>query len=81
MLIPDKNYGSQPHDCPYCRWWDRRRKRCGKKGPCSFDEKMTKDDTRVKKTPCDDCPYGVGRTCVGFCMRKIVTGKEVALAS
>lgn len=78
MKIRDKNYGSNPHDCHYCRWWDMLRKCCGKPfGGCVFDEKMAPEDTRVPKTPCDGCPYGVGRVCIGWCMRKLV-GKEVA---
>ena len=70
-----KEKGSLPHDCMYCRWWDRLRKRCGKKGACFFEEKEFETDTRVRPTPCDDCPYGVGRTCIGWCTRKLV-GKE-----
>ncbi len=60
----------KPRDCKYCYWWG------GKKQGCTLREEncyyIIPVKTKKKKSPCEECPYGKGGPCIGFCMKEIL---------
>lgn len=60
----------KPKDCKFCYYWNSRKKDCslGKEN-CYYilpEKKAVK-----KKSPCEGCPYGAVRPCIGYCLREI----------
>jgi hypothetical protein len=60
----------KPRDCQYCYWWG------GKKRGCTLGEEncyyIIPEKTKKKKNPCEECPYGKGGPCIGFCMKELL---------
>ena len=64
----------KPKDCKYCYFWR------GKQRGCLLTEErcyyILPPKEEKEKGPCEDCPYGKGRPCVSFCMKKILEDQK-----
>ena len=59
----------KPKNCRFCYWWDLRKKSCIlTEERCYY--RISKPERG--KGACAGCPYGIGRPCVGYCMRKLL---------
>lgn len=65
----------KPRDCRYCYFWKNKKRGCilGEEN-CYY--LITEPDRPL--TPCDGCPYGRDRPCIGWCTKKILGQLEVA---
>ncbi len=66
-------YADRPGNCSGCYFWKNKKEGCllGRDN-CYYLAGAIK-----KKSPCEGCPYGRVKPCIGFCMKKILGEKGV----
>ena len=68
-------HADRPWNCKNCFWWKN------KKVGCLLGEDncyYLAEEPKKEPTPCDGCPYGRYKPCIGFCMKHILGQIEVA---
>jgi len=60
----------RPKECKFCYFWKDKRSGCilGGEENCYY----LLHEPEKEPSPCDGCPYGRARPCVGFCMKNIL---------
>lgn len=60
----------KPKDCRYCYFWSGKKKRCslGREN-CYYKV----SEKTVKKSECNNCPYGKHSPCIGWCTKKVLS--------
>ena len=66
-------YAERPKSCRSCYFWKNR------KAGCSLGRENCYylAEAPEKKSPCEGCPYGRVKPCIGVCMKKLLGRKEV----
>lgn len=75
VVIGGVEYAAEkPRDCRYCYFWKDCKTGCIL-GPenCYYIVKAPEREP----SPCDGCPYGRDRPCIGWCTKKILGQLEV----
>lgn len=76
-ILFSKDMAAGKPDCEQCYWRDEKRGCCrrGKYG-CAYElggqEEKSNEEELEAAVSCDDCPYRIGRPCVGYCIRQIM---------